>query len=171
MKRRFHFLLIAGALAAGMGAAAGTDEPPARSTTEPADGEGPDSAPSLLGEWWTEAIAPSNRGAAILSPIDSPDGPEPPVGGGVKSVPYYCGYWQDCDPSAGVPDYHSPWPPKKSGAARSLSRVRETADYGSYSGARQDEAALLRLGGGASRTGAPDARHGEDLIDRIQGRR
>lgn len=129
--------------------------------------------PGLLYQWWKEAVAPSTRGVAVLSPVDSPDGYAPGVGGRVKSVPYYRGYlWSGSQPSRGASPggYGFRVPGHGRGAAQAARGAR--ANYGSYSGASQDEAYLLRLGGlgsGANRPRGPGHGPATDLVDAIQG--
>ena len=156
MTRGAQLFIIANALSFSAIALAEADGANAAVAESVAEGPELSAPPALLHEWWTEAIAPSTRGVAIMSPVDSPDGPEPPVGGDAASIPYYCGYWQDCDPELGVPEYQSTGLPN---APRRRS-AQAPGDYGSYTGASRDEAALLRLGGagtGVAR-GSPAAR-------------
>lgn len=77
------------------------------------------------------------RGLAILSPLECPDPCDSPVGGRYKCTPYYPGYLSDrrcCYPVSIYSGYAS----YGSGSY---------GTYGHYSGARRDEANLLRLGG------------------------
>ena len=106
-----------------------------------------------------------DRGLAITSPLECPDPCDSPVGGCYLYTPYYPGYAPDrrCLPIYGQRpmQYSLPAPPPVG-----------TATYGAFTGARRDEAALLRLGGngaGVPRTYRPYPANG-DVIDRIHGR-
>src|SRR5262245_56345727 len=84
--------------------------------------------------------AASDRGLAIASPLECPDPCPSPVGGCYRCTPYYPGYAPDrrCLMLYGTTAWqYGPTPALRNG----------TADYGSYTGASRDEAALLRLGG------------------------
>jgi hypothetical protein len=118
---------------------------------------------------------PYKRGVAILSPIESPDRCPAYVGGKTVYTAYYPDYlphrkrgdrivipgngngylwWGE---AAGVPGSTEP--------VEGVSR-----DYGYYSGARQDEANLLRLGGDGNMSevaGEPAAAQA-DLIDELE---
>ena len=117
------------------------------------------------------------RGVAILPPYESPDCYDCPVGGRYKLVPYYGGYlW---DPNCYPPLYGSvttfvpTGPGLGAGGLGSRPAAYGKYGYGTFSGANQDEANLLHLGGfgpGASGSSQPYQRGG-DIIDRIQGGR
>lgn len=116
---------------------------------------------------------PKRRGVAILSPIESPDHWDPPLGGHPQCVPYYPDYCKHSTHGQriGIPGnglgYNGPRGATSStvGAAAPEAAAPTGADFGGYSGASQDEAALLRLGG---QSGIDRAGRAPDLIDRIQ---
>lgn len=115
---------------------------------------------------WT--LPDPERGVAIMSPIDSPDPCPAYVGGRVQSVPYYPGYCPgyNCPPYAPSYVYRASRPdPALSG--RDFARLPRS-DYGPFTGARKDEANLLRLGGmnlPHQRSNAPD------LVDALERKR
>jgi len=107
--------------------------------------------------------AASDRGLAIASPLECPDPCPSPVGGCYRWTPYYPGYAPDrrCLILYGT----SAW--QCGGLTPALRN--QPADFGSYTGASRDEAALLRLGGnGPGRNSTYRPYHG-DLLDRIHG--
>jgi len=103
---------------------------------------------------------PFKRGIAILSPLESPDAYDPPVGGKPLVVPYY-------------PDYsphfhHGPRVLVPYGAHGGTSGIEVpgriiddgqsgavSASYGVYSGAIHDEEYLLHLGGASNSAPSP----------------
>jgi hypothetical protein len=107
-----------------------------------------------------------DRGIAVMSPLESPDPCDSPVGGCYRYTPYYPGYAPDrrCMILYG----QSPW---TYGAATSRAPGYRPADYGPSTGGSRDEAGLLRLGGnGGSAPGTYGPSSGGDLLDRIHGR-
>ena len=125
---------------------------------------------------WCRRPAP-DRGVAILSPLESPDPCDSPVGGTYKIVPYYGGYlWDPCcfPPMYGpVTSYAPTGPGLGKGALGARPAPYREAGYGGFSGASRDEANLLHLGGfGPSANGyyRPHPGNG-DIIDRIEGGR
>lgn len=104
------------------------------------------------------------RGVPILSPIDSPDCYDSPVGGKVQCVPYYSGYCRDKHPMNYLGAGNNYYNLQPAGAY-------PTGSYGQYSGARQDEANLLRLGGFGPGNGYVPPERKADLIDMIEGPR
>lgn len=108
-----------------------------------------------------------DRGIAILSPLESPDPCDSPVGGRYRYTPYYRGYAPDrrCMILYGQSSIYR-------GAGHPGPLGSFPANYGAFSGASRDEAGLLRLGGngaGAYGTYRPYPRGAGDVIDRIQG--
>jgi hypothetical protein len=107
------------------------------------------------------------RGIAILSPLESPDCCDSPVGGCYRYTPYYPGYSPDrrCLVLYGQTNWAYSGPSSPASGNR-------PADYGALTGASRDEATLLRLGGNGSAprgTYNPSSRTSGDLIDRIHG--
>lgn len=102
------------------------------------------------------------RGIAILSPLESPDPCDSPVGGCYRYTPYYPGYSPDrrCLVLYGQTDWAY-------GVPTGQGIGNQSAGYGAFTGASRDEAGLLRLGGNnpAGRRTTP----GGDLIDRMHG--
>lgn len=107
------------------------------------------------------------RGIAILSPIESPDPCDCPVGGCYRYTPYYPGYSPDrrCLMLYGQTNWAY--------GAQSISATGSRGPgYGAFSGASRDEATLLRLGGnGAAPRGSYgiSPRGSGDILDRIHG--
>jgi hypothetical protein len=142
------------------------------STSQGAAQSEPDtqSRPNFMYEWWNEVIAPSKRGEAISSPVDSPDGYEPRVGGTPLVVPYYSGFgldmWSGINPARYRPSGSEGIP---SGPEPKVS-PRSHDNYGSYTGGNRDEVYLLHLGGSgpsAEYPGAQPHRRTRDIIDQI----
>ena len=111
--------------------------------------------------------AAPDRGLAILSPLESPDPCDVPVGGCYRYTPYYPGYAPDrrCLILYGTTSWQS-------GPPASPALGNRPADYGTFSGASRDEAGLMRLGGngaGGRGTYRPYHSGAGDLIDRIHG--
>lgn len=93
------------------------------------------------------------RGVAILSPLDSPNCCNPPVGGVCRLVLYYQGYMPDCPccrPRHALGTCGRSNPVWKSDGSQSGPAADQRTDFGVYSGARHDEASLLHLGGFSS---------------------
>ncbi len=116
------------------------------------------------------------RGCAIMSPIESPDPCDPPVGGAYKYRPYYRGYAPDfcCFPPmyGTVSSYPYSGPGFGPGGLGTRPAPYGGANYGAFSGASRDEARLLRLGGfGAAGNGSYRPSQNVDVIDRIQSGR
>jgi hypothetical protein len=121
--------------------------------------------------------AACDRGVATMSPLESPDPCDSPVGVAYRYTPYYQGFAIDrrCMPpmygtvsTHGVP--HPSWSTGGLGQ-RAVPYVR--GGYGSFSGASKDESNLLHLGGfGLAGNGSYRPYHGSsgDMIDRIEGR-
>jgi hypothetical protein len=118
--------------------------------------------------------AAPDRGLAIASPIECPDPCDSPVGGCYLWTPYYAGYAPDrrCPviygTSAGWYGNYS------AGVFGNRPATYGRGNYGAFTGASQDEASLLRLGGrGPASTTPYHPYHGGagDLIDRIHGQR
>lgn len=107
-----------------------------------------------------------DRGIAILSPLESPDPCDSPVGGCYRYTPYYPGYSPDrrCMILYG----QAPW---QYGIPSAQPMGGRSADYGAFTGASRDEATLMRLGGNSA-VGRGTYRTypgGGDAIDRIHG--
>ena len=102
------------------------------------------------------------RGVAIMSPIDSPDPCSPPVGGRPQWVPYYTGYWRDCPPMNYLPP-SAYWTGLSQGQG-----YYSPGSYGPYTGARRDEANLLRLGATGAGNGYYPKSRPADFIDMRQ---
>jgi len=118
-----------------------------------------------------------DRGVAILSPLESPDPCEYPVGGEYRYTPYYQGYAIDrnCLPPlyGTVTSYPYPAPVGSTTALGGRSAPYGRSNFGAFSGASQDESGLLHLGGfgpGSNGSNRPYQRS-SDIIDRIQGNR
>jgi hypothetical protein len=119
---------------------------------------------------------PRRRGVAILSPVESPDSWNPGVGGKSRLIPYYPDYcvhpWHG--PRVFVPDNNPNYAARFAGVCASETEAGVEAGteaapgYGNYSGARQDEANLLHLGG-FSGAGGDRTNTAPDMIDLIQG--
>jgi hypothetical protein len=119
---------------------------------------------------------PTRRGVAILSPIESPDHDCPVVGGKPLCVPYYPDYCTHGShgPRLAIPDdgrgYCCPGSAVSGGSCPTDTLpMTATSTYGIYSGANQNESALLHLGGNAM----PNPQAGPctapaDVIDLIQ---
>lgn len=120
----------------------------------------------------TDHAVPGRRGIAILSPIESPDHWNPGVGGKPRLIPYYPDYcthpWHG--PRVFVPDNSPNYAARFAGVCTTgVEAGTETSPgYGNYSGARQDEANLLHLGG-FSGAGGDRTNTAPDMIDMIQG--
>lgn len=106
----------------------------------------------------------ADRGIAILPPLESPDPCDAPVGGRYRYTPYYPGYAPDrrCLVLYG----QTSWP---EGIPQPQYPANRLADYGAFTGARRDEANLLRLGGNSpsARRTAPPQPGSFDVIDRM----
>jgi hypothetical protein len=116
------------------------------------------------------------RGVAIMSPLESPDPCDSPVGGAYRYTPYYRGFAIDRNcmpPLYGTISTHGvPQPTWRAGLGQRAVPYA-SGSYGSFSGGSQDETNLLRLGGfGLAGNGSYRPYHGSsgDVIDRIQGR-
>src|SRR5262245_61878592 len=99
--------------------------------------------------------AARDRGLAILSPLECPDPCDSPVGGRPCCVPYYPGYARPCrgcyNFTCGSADACRPvWNGMPSAGS-------SYGSYGAFTGARRDEANLLRLGGFSAPPSAPPA--------------
>jgi hypothetical protein len=115
----------------------------------------------------------SDRGIAVLAPVESPDPCDEPVGGQYFHTPYYPGYAPDrrCPVQYVSPFTYGvvttgPYVGNAPGSAK--------AGYGTYTGGSQDEASLMRLGGSGPSSQVPYRPLNEgsgDLIDKIQGNR
>lgn len=119
---------------------------------------------------------PCKRGVAILSPIESPDFYDPPVGGKTIYTPYYPDFCPDrwrgprvAIPGNGVgylgPGLGVPCP--------TVDSIEATAagpkGYGDYSGAARNEEWLLHLGGMSTASASPKPSGSPpDLIDLLQ---
>jgi hypothetical protein len=122
---------------------------------------------------------PYRRGVAILSPVESPDRCYYPVGGKTiytRYYPDYCPHRRQgprvCIPGNGYGYLAHGLSISEHVVVEVPADGSGASEYGSYAGARQDEANLLRLGGFS---GTGDA-HAEtsvtpDLIDMIEGSR
>lgn len=116
---------------------------------------------------------PDRRGIAILSPIESPDHYDPPVGGKTIYTQYYPDYCphRRHGPRVLVPGNGIGYLGPRGGlgvpgaAPPSAEPGAGPADYGAYAGASKDETALLHLGG---ESGAERPNPSADLIDLIQ---
>jgi hypothetical protein len=123
---------------------------------------------------------PDRRGVAIMSPVESPDHDCSVVGGKPQCVPYYPDYARPGKhgPRLGVPDngegYGCPGAVPGLGAGIPATELPAGIDnasaYGGYSGASQNEAALLHLGGNAAPGAETRPAGTADLIDLLQGR-
>jgi|GEM_PF-4342176 len=118
------------------------------------------------------------RGSAITSPLECPDLCPSPVGGCYLYSPYYCGYGinRRClPPMYGTVFTHGlSAPPAGTVALGRRSVPSSRGDFGSFTGASQDEQRLLHLGGfGPSGESAATPRpvRSPDIIDRLQGSR
>ncbi|MBX7073817.1 MAG: hypothetical protein K1X71_11775 [Pirellulales bacterium] len=121
---------------------------------------------------------PYKRGVAILSPVESPDRCPAYVGGKTIYTRYYPDYlpYRKHGDRVIIPGngygYHGPRGKVSvtSDVASSEVDAIESSDYGFFSGARQDEESLLRLGGsGAQPEGSPgSAAPQADLIDMLE---
>lgn len=117
------------------------------------------------------------RGCAIISPLESPDPCPSPVGGEYRYSPYYCGYGIDrscLPPMYGTVFTHGlAAPPAGTIALGRRGVPYGRGDFGSFTGASQDEQRLLHLGGfGPSGDSAASPRtRAPDMIDRLQGNR
>lgn len=114
------------------------------------------------------------RGSAIRSPLESPDLCDSPVGGKYVHTPYYPGYAPDrrCPlPTYSTTNYGITGPGFGTGRLGSRPATYGQGNYGAYSGANQDEAHLLHLGGfGPGGKGSSQPHRGDgDVIDRIEG--
>lgn len=122
---------------------------------------------------------PCKRGVAIMSPVESPDHYDPPVGGKQIFTAYYPDFCPDrfrgprvCIPGNGVgylgPGLGVPGPTVENVAAA----VSGPKGYGDYSGAARDESWLLHLGGMSGAPGsAKPAGAVPDMIDLIESSR
>jgi len=114
------------------------------------------------------------RGSAIRSPLESPDRFDFPVGGKDVCRPYYPGYAFDhrCPmPTYTNSSYSITGPGFGPGGLGYRPAAYGQGTYGPYSGANQDEAHLLHLGGfGPGGNGSSQPYRGSNIIDRIQGR-
>ncbi|HEY1784834.1 MAG TPA: hypothetical protein VGG30_04765, partial [Pirellulales bacterium] len=120
---------------------------------------------------------PMKRGVAIMSPIESPDHDCSDVGGKPLCVPYYPDYCTHGrrGPRLSIPDNGGGYccaGPSTGGLAAGLAEqqaaVVPIGSYGYYSGANQNEAALLHLGGNSTPDQAARPAGGPaDLIDLI----
>ena len=117
---------------------------------------------------------PRDRGVAICSPLESPDPCDSPVGGKSVYTPYYQGYAPDrrCLPPmyGTVTSYAPTGPGFGAGALGSRPAPYGRSNFGAFSGASQDEAWLLHLGGFGPGAGSPSRPYQGDIIDRMQGR-
>jgi hypothetical protein len=124
----------------------------------------------------TDDSVPCRRGVAIMSPIESPDHCDYPVGGKTVYTAYYPDY---CANRKRGPRLWIPQNGKGYLAARGYSdhmqpaehdienRPEVSADFGQYSGAAENEAALLRLGGFGDPQSSESTERTPDLIDMI----
>ncbi len=114
------------------------------------------------------------RGSAIRSPLESPDPCDSPVGGKFVVRPYYPGYlWHDCvPPSYFKTSYSVTGPGFGPVGMGSRPAPYGQGNFGSFTGANQDESHLLHLGGFGPAGGSSQPNRGSsgDIIDRLQAR-